>query len=143
MAKKQSMNNDDKKALAYELFMETDKTGKEISSIIGVTEKTFGVWKNSGDWELRKQAQTVTAKNIITNLYEKAYELSMAKTVDADKLVKLANTIEKLSNKKVTISQIINVFKDFTTFAFGENPEVAKQINILQRKYVDHKLNGE
>lgn len=143
MAKKQSLSNEDKKALAYELFMETDKTGKEISSIVGVTEKTYGNWKAAGDWELRKQAQTITAKNIVANLYQKAYELSLQEKVDADKLVKLANTIEKLSNKKVTISHIINVFKDFTTWAFSENPELAKQINVMQRKYVDFKVNGE
>lgn len=141
MAKK--LTNEEKKAIAQELFMETDKTGKEISSIVGVTEKTFGNWKSKGDWELLKQAQTVTAKNIVQNLYQKAYNLTLEDKIDADKLVKIANTIDKLSNKKVTISHIINVFKDFTTWAFAENPELAKQINLLQKKYVDFKVNKE
>lgn len=143
MAQKKGLTLDDKKAISMELFMETDKSQKEIATIVGTTEKTFTKWKVDGDWELLKQAQTITAKNIITNLYNKAYELSLADKVDADKLVKLANTIEKLQNKKVSIAHIINVFKDFTTFAFGENAELAKQINVLQKKYVDFKVSGQ
>lgn len=143
MAQKKGLTLEDKKAISMELFMETDKSQKEIASIVGTTEKTLTKWKVEGDWELLKQAQTITAKNIITNLYDKAYKLSLADDVNADKLVKLANTIEKLQNKKVTISHIINVFKDFTTFAFGENAELAKEINVLQKKYVDFKIAGE
>lgn len=143
MAKKKGMSNDDKKALALELYLETDKSQKQICAIVGMTEKTFTTWKVDGNWELLKEASTITVKNIISNLYTKAYELSLADKVDADKLVKLANTIEKLQNKKVTISHIINVFKEFTTWAFSENPELAKEINVLQQKYVDFKINGE
>jgi transposase len=143
MAKTNKRSNEDKKALALELFLETDKSQKEIADIVDITEKTLSVWKQSGAWDMIKQAQTITPKNIITNLYEKAYELSCAEKIDADKLIKLANTIEKLQNRKVTISHIINVFKDFTSWAFSENAELAKQINLLQKKYVDYKINGE
>lgn len=143
MAKKNGISTDDKKAIALELYLETDKSQKEIALIVGVTEKTVGTWKTAGDWELLKQAQTITTKNIIANLLAKAHELSLADKVDADKLVKLAKTIETLQNKKVTISHIINVFKDFTTWAYGQNPTLAKEINLLQKKYLDYKIGGE
>lgn len=143
MANKKGLTTDEKKSIALELYLETDKSQKEIALIVGTTEKTIGVWKQAGDWELIKQASTVTVKNIVTNLYNKAYELSTETKVDADKLVKIANTIDKLQNKKVTIAHIINVFKDFTTFAFGQNPALAKEINLLQKKYIDHKVSGE
>lgn len=142
MAKKKGLSYDDKRAIALELYITTDKTQKEICDILNITEATFTRWKQEGDWELAKQAQTITAQNIITNLYQKAYEESMKDTIDADKMIKIANSIEKLSNKKVTISQIINVFQDFTTYAFGEDAELAKQINVMQRKYVDFKINS-
>ena len=140
MAQKKGLSYDDKKVIALELYLETDKNQKEIAMIVGVTEKTISKWIKEGDWELLKQAQTITVKNIVTNLYNQAYKLSIADEVNADKLIKLANTIEKLQNKKVTISHIINVFKDFTTFAFSENAELAKQINVLQKKYVESKV---
>ncbi|WP_394749490.1 hypothetical protein [Spongiimicrobium salis] len=131
----------DKRAMAEELFMNTEKSQKEIAQIVHVTEKTIGKWKDAGNWEILRQARTVTANNIITNLYQRAYELSLEGQVDADKLSKIASSIEKLSDRRVTISSIINVFKDFTGWAYGEDPEMAKAINDLQRKYVDHKLN--
>lgn len=142
MAKKKGLSNDEKRAIAFELYITTDKTQKEICDIVHITEATFTRWKQEGDWELSKQAQTITAQNIITNLYQKAYDESMKDTIDADKMIKIANSIEKLSNRKVTIAQIINVFKDFTTFAFSEDAELAKQINVMQRKYVDFKVNS-
>ena len=142
MAKKKGLSYDEKRAIALELYITTDKTQKEICDILGITEATFTRWKQDGDWELAKQAQTITAQNIITNLYQKAYDESVKDTIDADKMIKIANSIEKLSNKKITISQIIQVFKDFTTYAFSEDAETAKQINVLQRKYLDHKINS-
>ncbi|WP_434575520.1 helix-turn-helix domain-containing protein [Riemerella anatipestifer] len=141
MAKKE-LNREDKKAVALDLFLDTDKTQKEIAEIVGVTEKTLTKWKLEGEWDKIKSASTITARNIIDNIYQKMHELSQSDKLEADKLIKLASTIEKLSDKKVTISQIINVFKDFTTWAFGEDPELAKQINLLQKKYVNHKIGS-
>tara|TARA_R110002051_G_scaffold297564_2_gene363972 strand:- start:29529 stop:29954 length:426 start_codon:yes stop_codon:yes gene_type:complete len=136
-----NLTNKDKKALALELYLNTDKNGKEICAIAHVTEKTFGKWKNDGDWELLKSAQTITAHNIISNLYQKAYEESLKDDINADKLAKLAATIEKLSDRKVTVSNTINVFREFTKWAFDAQPELAKQINTLQGKFVDFKIN--
>ncbi len=143
MAKKKGLSNDDKKAIAFDLYISSDKSQKEIAQIVNVNEATVSRWKLDSDWELARQAQTITAQNIITNLYQKAYELSTEKIIDADKMIKIANSIEKLSNKKVTINNIIAVFKDFTTYAFGEDAELAKQINSMQRKFLDYKINGK
>ncbi len=134
------LSREEKYAIAFDLFMDTDKSQKEIASIAGVTEKTLTKWKVDNEWDLLKSAETVTARKIIDNLYKRAYKLSQDEDSKADDIIKIANSIEKLSNKKVTISQIINVFKDFTTWAFGEEPETAKAINKLQRKYIDFKI---
>lgn len=141
--KKKGLSNDDKKAIAFDLYISSDKSQKEIAQIVNVNEATVSRWKIDDDWDLARQATTITAQNIITNLYQKAYELSTAEVIDADKMIKIANSIEKLSNRKVTISNIINGFKEFTTFAFGEDAELAKQINSMQRRFLDHKINGK
>lgn len=139
MAKKK-LTRAEKQAIALDLFLDTDKTQKEIAEIVSVTEKTVTKWKTEGDWELLKNAETVTARKIIENLYKRAYTLSQDENSKADDIIKIANSIEKLANKKVTISQIINVFKDFTTWAFSEDAELAKEINLLQKKYVNYKI---
>ncbi|HUH35137.1 MAG TPA: hypothetical protein VL022_04825 [Moheibacter sp.] len=137
---KKRLSGDEKKAIALDLFMDTDKTQKEIAEIVQVTEKTIGKWKTDGDWELLKNATSITARNIIDNLYKRAFELSENPNSKPDDIIKIANSIEKLSNKKITVSQIINVFKDFTSWAFGQDPELAKAINLLQKKFINHKI---
>jgi len=138
---RRKLTMEEKKAIAFDLYMDTDKSQKEIAGIVGVTEKTIGKWKTEGEWDLLKNATSITARNIIDNLYKRAYALSENPESKADDIIKIANSIEKLSNKKVTVSQIINVFKDFTKWAFSENAEIAKDINLLQKKYIDYKIS--
>ncbi|WP_241279765.1 hypothetical protein [Chryseobacterium cucumeris] len=140
MEKKKKLTNDEKYTIAQDLFMDTDKTQKEIAAIVHVTEKTLTKWKTDGDWDMLKNASTVTARKIIENLYKRSYDLSLDPKSKPDDIIKLALSIEKLSNKRVTISQIINVFKDFIAFAFKDNAELAKEINLMQKKYVDYKI---
>ena len=140
MSSKRKLSNDDKKAVALDLYLNTDKSQNEISNIVSVTPKTLSNWKNNGDWELLKQAQTITSKNIIFNLYKKAHDESLKDDMNADKMIKIATSIEKLSDRRVTIAQIINVFQEFTTYAFNKDADLAKQINVMQKEFVEHKL---
>jgi len=141
MAKKRELSNEDKKTIAYDLYMNTQLSQKEICERVIITEATFTAWKKKYDWEVHKQAFSITSQNIISNLMEKAYNMTLEDTVNSDAILKLVKSIESLSDKKTTISQIINVFKGFTQFAFDRNPEIAKEINLLQRQYVDEKIN--
>jgi len=133
----------DKEALAFELFMHTDKTQKEIAEIAQVAEPTIRKWKEKGKWDELKSAQTLTAGNIIRQLYLRLDDLTKEGTkLDADKIIKLANAVEKLSNKQATISQTINVFKDFIGYCMERDPELGKKINELQKNYINNKING-
>ena len=140
MSSKRKLSNEDKKAVGLDLYLNTDKSQNEICTIISVTPKTFSKWKIDGDWELLKQAQTITSKNIIFNLYKKAHDESLKDDMNADKMIKIATSIEKLSDRKVTIAQIINVFQEFTTYAFNKDADLAKQINVMQKEFVEYKI---
>lgn len=141
MAKKE-IGRQQKRDLAFDLYLNTDKSQKEICEIVGWTEKTFSENKDKGNWEELKGAETITSRKIIANLYQQLHDLSDKPIVHADKIIKLANAIEKLSGKKVTLSNSINVFKDFTIYAFGIDAELAKKINQLQNQYIQYKANN-
>lgn len=140
--KKRELSNEDKKTIAYDLYMNTQMSQKEICERVIITEATFTAWKQKHDWEIHKQAFSITANNIVANLMEKAHNMSLEQKVDADALIKIVKSIESLTDKKITVSNIINVFKDFTTWAFDVDPEAAKQINKLQKGYIDHKISN-
>lgn len=131
------------KAIAFELFMNTDFSQKEIAEKVGVSEVTLTKWKKDNNWESLKGAETITARKIVANIYSEMYKLSEASSnVNADKLIKLAAAIEKLSDRRITVSQYINSFKDLTTYLFEKDPEVAKKVNMYMQEFIQEKING-
>lgn len=144
MAKK-TLNNDQKREISLDLYLNTDKTQKQICEIVGWTEKTFISNKDKGNWESLKGAQTITAQNIISKLYLKIEKLINKNDddVEADKLIKIAKAIESLSNKKVTLSHHINCAKDFTTWFWGVNPELAKEFNKYQQRFITERASQQ
>jgi hypothetical protein len=137
---REKADNKAKSEIAYDLFINTDKSQKEICALIGWTERTFTKYKRDGLWEEQKSALKLTPGKIILNIYKRMHEISETGNPDADKLIKLANTLEKLLDKKTTISQAMSVFKEFTTFLWDQDPEFAKQNNIYQQQFVDLKI---
>lgn len=136
---KTTLNNSQKREYAFDMFINTDYTQKQIAEFVGVTEKTIGKWKEINNWDQLKSAQTITSQKIIRSIYKRMTELTEAgQNLEADKLIKLAKTIESLSNNKVTISQTINVLKEFTSFLYNNNPQMAKEVNIQMQKFVNN-----
>jgi len=137
------MKRAEKKQVAFDLYMNTDKSQREIAELVGCMEKTLSQWKTKENWEELKAAQTLTASKIITQLYQRLAEITaQGQKLDADKIIKLANSIEKLSDRNATLSQTINVFKDFISFCMEKDPELAKKVNDLQKLYINNKING-
>lgn len=141
MAKVKTLSNDQKRDTALDLYLNTDKSQKDICLIVTWTEKTFTANKEKYGWEKLKGASTITAQNIIGKLYLKLEAIVEANKLDADALSKVAKAIEMLSNKKVTLSQHINCAKEFTTWAFGINPALAKDINKLQSQFITERAS--
>lgn len=139
---KDKLSNDDKKALAYDLYFNTDKTQNEICEIISISPKTFTRWKQDGMWEELKGATTITSQSIITNIYKKMHDITSGEgNINADALAKLARVIEVISDKKYTFSQIFNVFKEFINWLYPHEPELAKTINRHMKQWVDEIIN--
>jgi hypothetical protein len=132
MAKSQKQKRED----ALDLYLNTDITQKQICNIIGWSERTFTTNKDKYGWKALKEAESISTKKILANLYKQAFELSKADKVDADKLVKLAKTIEALSDNKVTLSHYINCFKGFTRWLIDKDKETARTVNQLQQEFV-------
>jgi hypothetical protein len=142
MAKKEKLSRERKREIALDLYLNTEKTQKEICEIVGWTEKTFTDNKEKGLWEALKGATTITAANIIRQLYVRLEGLVYADKIDADALIKVTKSIEFLSNKKVTVSQHINCAKEFTTWLFATKPELAKEVNKAQREFINELVSN-
>lgn len=142
MAKKNDLSRDKKRELALDLYLNTEKSQKEICELVGWTEKTFTENKEKGDWEAIKGATTITAANIIRKLYVRLEEIVEQDKINPDALVKVAKSIEFLSNKRVTISQHINCAKEFTTWLLTRSPQLAKDINKYQLDFINELVSN-
>jgi predicted DNA-binding protein YlxM (UPF0122 family) len=142
MAKKQPLNRKQKQDKALEMYLNTDLSQKEICEIIGWTEKTFTDNKEKNGWAALKGAEKITSRNIVAKLYLQLEKIVDADTLSADALIKVATSIEKLSDKKVTISHHINCGRAFTTYLMGKNPELAKDVNKYQREFINEMVGN-
>ncbi len=138
MAKKELSRNQ-KKEMALDLYLRTDMTQKEICAMIGWSEKTFSENKEKHGWEILKGASTVTAAKIVAQIYNQLHmaTLDPNSMLSADQALKYAKTIELLSNKKVTISSVMSVFRGFNTFGISRNEKLIKEVNELQNEYIN------
>lgn len=147
--------SEDKKDYARVLFMSGEQQNV-IAVKVGVSKQTVNRWVADGDWETRRTAQSVTRTEIVNNLLRaisgEVENLTKEKDASkvsgaADKLAKLAATIERL-DKKANVVDAIETF-----MAFGKwlqfkaqtdrelTPELLKAINKYQDLYVSELLN--
>lgn len=138
-----SLSKKDKENLALDLFLNTDKSQKEICEIIGWSQKTFTNYKEKNNWAELRSASALTPSKIIKRLYQRLDNLTEeGKELNADSIIKVAKAIESIKDNKTSISSIINTFKEFTSYLMNTDPEFAKKVNEHQKKFVNHKINS-
>ena len=149
--------SEEKKELARILYM-TGEQQKGIAQKVGTSEQTVSRWVTVGEWDKRRAAQSVTRPEIVNNLLRAISNLveNLNEETDpaklsgaADKLAKLAATIEKL-DKKANVVDAIEVF-----IAFGKwlqfrasvdkelTPELIRLFNKYQDLYITDQLSAK
>ncbi|SFB80423.1 Phage terminase small subunit [Flexibacter flexilis DSM 6793] len=115
----------DAQATAFELYVHTEKTQKEIAVLVGVAEKTIGTWSAAGQWESVRLAKRTTThaivaqledilKNQLAKTADKAAKEGLAKA-DADIITQLTNSIDQM-RQGVPIRYIVQVLEEFTDY---------------------------
>jgi transposase len=118
MANKKS----EEKKLAFELFMCTSLSQKQIADNVGVAEKTLSSWANNEEWDKLKMAKYSTDHEILLGLQELLklqvldnIEKKKAGTFtknDADCLVEITKTIDTLQNG-ISLRIYVQVLEEF------------------------------
>lgn len=141
------MKDEDKK-LAFELFMNTDLTQREIAERLKVTEKTISAWKTAGEWEIQKAALNVTPKKTIAGYLMQLEKMRISiseregqawpTAAESDVIVKIARAM-KMLQKDLTLTDYINAFEQLYKFVNSSNPKLAREILDFQNEYVQIK----
>lgn len=160
------MAKDKERKLAYILFVEQKKTAKEISLLIGVSEKTLSGWINADDerWKkdqrLRHTSPTQRVANIeqiISNLADdrirKSIELNDAeKKADTELASELRKEIAKIDDavskwnktlrdinkeNKVPLAIYLEVMQSIFEAMQHDNPKLFMQTLNFQEKHIN------
>jgi transposase len=138
---------EEKRAQAYEVYMTTDKTQKEIAQICEVGVDTIGEWVNKKGWRQEKAARSVTKEKVISNNLVQILNLQEAinkrenkwpTAAEADTITKLTNTIDTLSGK-ISLPNYISMFDQFLKFLHKSNMQLAKDVADYTLEFVQTK----
>lgn len=138
----------DKRQKAKSLYLTGQYDQKEIASIVDISEKTIGKWKQGDDWESMKTSLLTTRENELRRLYKmlnilnndidkKAAEDIPINSKEADAVLKLTTAIKNLEIE-TSIAEKVEVATEFINFVRKENAELAKDIT----KWFDLFLNS-
>jgi Putative ATPase subunit of terminase (gpP-like) len=139
----EKVTNAQKKAIAAKLFIGGEYNQKELANLLDVSEKTIGTWKEAGNWEELRDANTVSGDEIIRGLIadtklilEKAQREGRAKdSKETDAVMKNAKAIQVLRSG-VSVETAIQVFKRFNRWLVEADPTLASQFTELMPRFL-------
>ena len=142
-----AFRKDKERTLAQELYLTGQHSQKEIADMVGVTEKTVGVWAEGGHWEKMRAARHSTPAQVVGNLIEihKARTEQILEDVRTgskdkfgDEMLKMAQAIEKLQGA-TSLSTYIGVLQEFMGFVGTKDHKFRGQLADLQSQFLNHK----
>jgi len=145
------MAKEKEKRTARILYVEQGKTAKEVSDLIGVSEKTLSEWVQKGAWKEERSARQASPvkratniKMIITSLSEDRLELDrqikqLGATGDPEKLLPLREEISRIDDAVSKWNKTLENIEKETAISLSTYLSVMDQIFNAMREY-DPKL---
>lgn len=142
------MNQKQKLEVARTLYLMTEKTQKEISEVVGWSEKTFTEQKQKGKWNELRDTKSLTKQQIISMLHTQTLKLVEASkdegrlltAKEVDSIAKLTASIDKLE-KKVTLETYIEVFEEYNKWLMVKDMNFAQANNHQQDLFIQSKIS--
>ncbi|WP_053405167.1 hypothetical protein [Persicobacter sp. CCB-QB2] len=136
---------DIKKEQARSLYVKGRINRKEISQIVGVTEKTLRTWIIKEDWDSLKEAQTVTRQQLLQDAFsqlkavnQKIDEIGgVPDKVLSDAKTALRKEIEFLESNPLHV--YCEVFDELTEWVIENKPAKALEYSKLFREFLEQK----
>lgn len=137
----------DKRTIAHDLFMRTDKTLGEIAELVGANRNTVGDWAKNGRWKELKAATSITRSQVISNTLMQIAELQREINTrptkyptakESDTMVKLSNLIRDL-DKSLSLADYVSIMEEQLKWLNQVNPAIAKTVAPLLLEFAQTK----
>lgn len=137
----------EEKKFAYELYMHTNMSQKEIAEKVGVTEHTLSRWATDEEWSTRKAATSVTRKEQVHNYLMQLKELNndihgrekkWPTASEADTIAKITRSIEVLEGK-AWLSEVIQITQELAKFINASDNALTLELMPHMDAFIQHK----
>ncbi len=141
------MKKESKIEIARLMYLTTEKSQKEIASMVGWTEKQMTEAKQKHGWEAMRDNKGFSKQQIISLLHEQALKIiEAAKETEGilgarqiDSIAKICASVERLESR-ASIETFIEVFSEFNKWLVGQDVEFAKKNNEYQDRFIISKI---
>ncbi|MBK8847293.1 MAG: hypothetical protein IPO27_12410 [Bacteroidetes bacterium] len=141
------MTTKQKIEIARTMFLNIEKTQKEICEIVMWTEKTFTEQKQKGKWTELRDTKSLTRQQIISMLHIQLLRIAdvakdesrILSAREVDSIAKLAASIDKLE-KKATIETYIEVVEEYNRWRMIVDVDFAQRNNHFQDLFIQSKI---
>jgi hypothetical protein len=140
----------DKKMLAHDMFMRTDKTLKEIAQMCAIKYDTLCGWSKIGKWKELKAANSITRSRIINNKLLQIAEMDEVIAKRESKfpsykeqmvLSMIAKDINML-DKSLSLADYITIIEELLKSLNEVKPELAKEVSPFMLEFAQNKARA-
>jgi hypothetical protein len=130
---------------AYLLYMQR-VSQQDICERVGITAPTLQSWKESGAWDAKRAARTISLDDLLGKAMKKIDEMLDTPGLNADSFAKAVQQL-KVLKKGNTVDDDINslsAFSDFVIERRQSDPDITepfiKLLTRLQDSYIQNRL---
>lgn len=141
----EEMSREQKRDAAKGLFVKSNMTGKEISVLLGVTEKSVSEWRRKYNWDDDKRTQNITRQSLLADAYKQmdAINKSIADKGGipdknlSDAKAQCIREIERFSDTPTHL--YVSVFEDFCAWLSKHAPKQLITVSQLGLQFIESK----
>lgn len=129
---------------AESLYIENNMDGREIASVLKVSEVTISRWKKEDEWEEKRDFLKVTPARLRITMLKEAEKVMKGErcTINADAVSKLLAAADKLAGK-TTPDVVHSVLKECCTYITSIDLKFALQMAKYHRLFLQYKVEKE
>jgi hypothetical protein len=131
------MTNEEKKRVALDYYLYTEKEQKEICQILKIQEQTFTRWKKTGDWAALKATMSDHVEyglKIVANVMKRALDISKNDGFLLKDIRDAGDAIERFMPKRSDFASVATIGQQYTLWLM-ENGTSQAEVDAFIENY--------
>ena len=132
------------KALARLYYLNGD-TQKLVAEKVGVSRVTINKWVSDGGWDTMRMAKSITRKELVTKMMQKANDKLEEGNMSFDEMAKLSASIKELDKQTnaVTILEVLTAYNEWLVVRMQVDKELTTDLVKTMNRYQDMFLSEQ